>query len=174
MSDVATPNPFKIGGKAWDRYDVMAVVCDKIASSSKSLRTILSEGHNGHALPGSGELLLWLGEDEELNRQYARAKAAQMEFLGEEMLEIADDARNDFMEKFDKYGDSIGYFLNGEHVQRSKLRSDTRKWLMSKLAPKKYGDKLAVGGADDLPPIKSEVVIDPSEAYQRMLASRGG
>ena len=31
---------------------------------------------------------------------------------------------------------------NSESVQRSKLRVDTRKWLMSKLAPKKYGEKV--------------------------------
>ena len=60
----------------------------------------------------------------------------------EEILEIADDARNDYMEKLDDSGNLLGYTLNGEHVQRSRLRIDTRKWLMSKQNPKVYGDKL--------------------------------
>ena len=53
-----------------------------------------------------------------------------------------------------KDGEGTGYEYNGEAVQRSKLRVDARKWMASKMAPKKYGDKLAVGGADDLPPVK--------------------
>lgn len=40
-------------------------------------------------------------------------------------------------------------------IQRSKLRVDTRKWLASKMAPKKYGDKVAIGGADDLGPVQT-------------------
>ncbi len=39
---------------------------------------------------------------------------------------------------------SEGWQLNGEHVQRSRLRVDTRKWFLSKLAPKRYGDRQAV------------------------------
>ena len=46
--------------------------------------------------------------------------------------------------------ESAGYKLNGEHVQRSKLRIDARKWKASKLAPQKYGDKVSteVSGPD--------------------------
>ncbi len=36
--------------------------------------------------------------------------------------------------------------LDHEHVQRSRLRVDTRKWAAGKLAPKRYGDKLNLGG----------------------------
>ena len=36
--------------------------------------------------------------------------------------------------------------VNNEAVQRSRLRVDARKWLMSKLMPKKYGEKLELGG----------------------------
>lgn len=57
------------------------------------------------------------------------------------MLEIADDASNDWMERTGKDGESIGWQLNGEHVNRSKLRIDTRKWIMERMAPKTYGSK---------------------------------
>ena len=55
-------------------------------------------------------------------------------------MEIADDARNDWMSYEDKNSGCESWRLNGEHVQRSRLRIDTRKWLASKLAPKIYGD----------------------------------
>ena len=44
-------------------------------------------------------------------------------------------------------------------IARSRLRVDARKWLAAKLAPKKYGEKIAVGGADDLPPIKQSLRV---------------
>ena len=57
------------------------------------------------------------------------------------MLDIADDACNDWMERLGEDGQPIGYQLNGDHIQRSRLRIETRKWLATKLQPKKYGDR---------------------------------
>lgn len=56
-------------------------------------------------------------------------------------------------------------------VDRARLQIDARKWLAGKMSPKKYGDKVAVGGADDLPPVKHavDVILSPSEAYLRMI-----
>jgi hypothetical protein len=53
----------------------------------------------------------------------------------------------------------VGYKLNGENIARSKLRVDSRKWIASRILPKKYGDKLALGGADDLGPVKVETQV---------------
>lgn len=63
----------------------------------------------------------------------------QAEGMADEILEIADDGRNDWMEIQNRDGDNIGWKVNGEAVQRSRLRIDARKWLLSKLLPKKYG-----------------------------------
>ena len=54
-----------------------------------------------------------------------------------EIFDISDDGTNERNGK-----DSEGFQLNGEAIQRSKLRVDTRKWALSKLVPKKYGDRL--------------------------------
>ena len=75
---------------------------------------------------------------------YAKARDAGLEEMADELLEITDDASNDWMERHDP--DNPGFALNGEHVQRSRLRVDTRKWILSKLAPKRYGDRLELGG----------------------------
>lgn len=80
--------------------------------------------------------------------QYARAREACVDALADELMDIADDGRNDWMEK---YGDGDpGWLINGEHVQRSKLRVDARKWLLSKIAPKKYGDRVEVENSGEI------------------------
>nr|DAS57165.1 MAG TPA: Sf6 terminase small subunit gp1, octamer, DNA-binding, CAPS buffer.65A [Caudoviricetes sp.] len=80
----------------------------------------------------------WLRENDKFREQYARACEERSYMHAEDIIEIADNASNDYMEKLE--GD--GYIFNSENVQRSRLRIDTRKWLMSKLNPKVYGDKL--------------------------------
>ena len=105
--------------------------------------------------------------------QYARAREVQFLAIADELLEIADDGRNDWMQRT---GNDGGWDLNGEHIQRSRVRIDTRKWMLSKMLPKVYGDKteVAVTGANG-GPLQSErvtVPADPIEAarvYQKVM-----
>jgi hypothetical protein len=92
-------------------------------------------------MPTKTTILRWLGDDRYVSfrDQYARARELQSEAMADDILEIADDGRNDWMEIVSKDGDSVGWRVNGEAVQRSKLRVESRKWLMSKMLPKKYG-----------------------------------
>lgn len=93
---------------------------------------------------------------------YAHAREAQAATLFDEILDIADDARNDWMEKRSAEGEQVGWQENGEAIRRSQLRIDARKWVAGKLRPKKYGDKLDVerGGAVRFDRIET-VIIDP-------------
>ena len=86
-----------------------------------------------------------------LSASIARAREVGYDSLAEECLSIADDANNDWMQRTDKDGRSTGWVLNGEHVQRSKLRIETRLKLLAKFNPKKYGEKVQVGGDPDSP-----------------------
>ena len=70
----------------------------------------------------------WLRENDKFREQYARACEERSYMHAEDIIEIADNATNDYMEKLE--GD--GYIFNSEKVPRSRLRIDTRKWLMSK------------------------------------------
>lgn len=133
-------HPLMVNGKDWDRDKVMRHLCDELATSSRGIGKILAAGYQGLPLPTYSTVMLWLEEDTQLSDRYARAKEAQAEFMADELLEIADDARNDWMEREDP--DNPGFRLNGEHIQRSRLRVDTRKWLAAKLKPKKYGEKV--------------------------------
>ncbi|RVJ07872.1 hypothetical protein CN193_04915 [Sinorhizobium meliloti] len=76
-------------------------------------------------------------KDEDFGAQYARAREAGMEALADEILQIADSQEGDVITTED--GREI---VNHDAIQRARLRVDTRKWLMSKIAPKKYGDRL--------------------------------
>lgn len=114
-------------------------ICEEIVLG-RSLRSICDD----EEMPSIASVFKWLREKEEFSNQYARAKEEQADTLADEILNITDDGRNDWMERLDDEGRGRGWSLNGEHVQRSKLRIDTRKWIASKLKPKKYGDKVDV------------------------------
>jgi len=73
-----------------------------------------------------------------------------LDALAEEILEISDDGSNDWMERKRQDG-SVETVLNSEHINRSRLRVDSRKWLLSKMAPKKYGDRIEIAGDKENP-----------------------
>jgi hypothetical protein len=137
--------------------DVAGAICARLMDG-ESLRSICSDPE----MPSGTTVFRWLGDDRysSFREQYARAREAQADAIADEILDIVDDGRNDWMEKLDKDGKPIGWQLNGEAVMRSKLRADSRKWLASKLLPRKYGEKLDVTtGGDKLPPPTSSLAI---------------
>lgn len=67
-------------------------------------------------------------KDEEKSKIYARACEDRADQMADEILEIADNGSN----------------KDNVIVQRDRLRIDSRKWLLAKLQPKKYGDRLDV------------------------------
>lgn len=116
--------------------DVASTICARMAEG-ESLRSICRDP----SMPALSSVFLWVSKHSEFSEQYKLAMAARADAMFEEMFDIADDGQNDWMEIQDKEGDCIGWKMNGEHVQRSRLRIDTRKWALSKMMPKKYGDK---------------------------------
>ena len=101
-------------------------------------------------MPARSTVHLWLGKVEGFSDQYARACEIRADVYADQILEIADDASRDWVTKKNADGSTYQVF-DGEHVQRARLRIDSRKWLMSKMAPKKYGDRIEVGGNSDAP-----------------------
>lgn len=78
----------------------------------------------------------WIGKDETKANKYVRACEVRADVLFEQILEIADDSSKDTVIT------ESGISINNEFVQRSKLKIDARKWYLSKIMPKKYGDKI--------------------------------
>lgn len=111
-------------------------ICEGI-TLGYSIRTVLHED----GMPAISTFYRWLREHPEFQKQYAYATEERTEAMSEDILDIADNGTNDWMEVTRKDG-STYEVPNNEVLQRSRLRVDTRKWLMSKMKPKKYGDKL--------------------------------
>ena len=62
----------------------------------------------------------------------------------EDLVDISDDGTNDFVAKVGEGGEVVGVQVNTEHIQRSRLRVDTRKWIMARMQPKKYGEQVSI------------------------------
>lgn len=127
-------------------------ICDRIADG-ESLRGICEDAD----MPSTAAVRKWLAQDDggALVAQYTRAREMQADHEFDEIKAIADLASP---------GD----------VQVARLRVDARKWRAGKMRPKVYGDKIAIGGADDLPAIKTEDVSakDLLRAHLDAIASR--
>jgi transposase len=122
-------------------------ICDGIATSSKSLSKICEKLN-----VNPSTVYRWLKEDEGFRDNYARAREDQADLLADEIIEIADDSSQDTIVTA-----KGAEYENTEWTSRSKLRVDARKWVASKLKPKKYGDKLDLTSNNEK---LSPVIID--------------
>lgn len=119
------------------RAEAIETILERIATDTRGIRSICDDDPT---LPNVATFFNWKRNDAALDERYARAKEDQADLQIDEMAEIADDGRNDWMERQNEKGDVIGWQVNGEALGRSRLRIDTRKWTAAKLKPKRYGD----------------------------------
>jgi len=136
--------------------ELAALICNRIQCGEGMAQICRTEG-----MPVERTVYRWLETRPEFQQMYARAREIQADYFVDEIIEISDDSRNDWMKR---EGELV---TDHEHVNRSRLRVDSRKWAAAKLAPRKYGDKLAVGGDADNP-LKvyhrvAYVIVDPKE-----------
>ena len=119
------------------------------AEKEKKITEVLAGMRNGLSLRQSSEnanvkaqtFLSWVDQDKDLSEQYARARSDMIDKIADDIIKIAD-------EEMIPTGEGK---VDNAMVQKQRLRVDTRKWLLSKLAPKKYGDKLELTGDDKSP-----------------------
>jgi hypothetical protein len=141
--------------------EIADIICERIADG-ESLRSICAKDE----MPHTATVCRWLAQHEAFREQYARARELQADALFDEILEIADNGEDDWMERKNADGTMTGWVENGEALRRSALRVDARKWMAGKLQPKKYSEKhqLALTGADG-GAVKIEavrrVIVDP-------------
>ncbi|MFD2597514.1 hypothetical protein ACFSQ3_01015 [Sphingobacterium corticis] len=119
------------------RAEAIEAIINRICDG-ESLRSILLYA-NRDILPSMSLFLKWVSEDNQLKDQYARAMDIRSDMLFDEILEIADESNADT-----DLSDEGKMIIRGDIVQRSRLRIDARKWALSKMQPKKYGDRLDV------------------------------
>ncbi len=125
-------------------------------------------------MPSRETVYQWLLKEPAFPDKYTRAKEQHADAMADEILSIADTADADNVS--DEYGNIKP---NHEWINRSRLRVDSRKWLLSKIMPKKYGDKIEqthVG--DESRPMKMDVKMDienkSSAELLNYILSQGG
>jgi hypothetical protein len=124
-----------VGRPSGYSQEIAAEICSQLAAGL-SLRSVCK----AESMPCVKTVFLWMQAHPEFLQQYEQAKEESADLWAEEILDIADDGTNDWVAINDP--DNVGYKANGEHIQRSRLRVDARKWIASKLKPKKYGEKV--------------------------------
>jgi hypothetical protein len=117
------------------------LICSKIANGQGLVKICKEEG-----MPARSTVMLWLFKNKSFSDKYAQARESQADYYFEEMLEIADTTDGDML--LDKDGNPTGK-VNHENINRSRLRVDTRKWIVARLAPKKYGDRVEFDAEDN-------------------------
>lgn len=156
----------KVGRPEMYTQEIATKLCSYL-SHGMSLRSACRQ----KGMPVTASVFNWLTRHPEFMAQYERAKQESADALVEEMLDIADDGANDWYRRMGRDGKEFDA-LNHEHVTRSRLRIETRKWIASKLRPRKYGEKIELSGGlshshnfaaviakammDDLEPVSSE------------------
>lgn len=108
-------------------------ICDTLATGTDGLVKLCKRNATW---PGKDVVFRWIIENDDFAQMYARAKRLQVEALIDELLDIADDSSQDIIET-DK-----GFKYDHEHINRARLKVDTRKWIAAKLMPQLYGDKI--------------------------------
>ena len=141
------------GGRPTDYKDEIAdEICARLIEG-ESLNKICKDDH----MPQRQTIYNWKRQNEEFFDKYERARRDQIDTFIDQIIDIADDNTNDTIE-FDKNGKKIK-IPNKEHMMRSGLRIDTRKWIASKIMPKRFGDKVEVEHSGEVTNKNIEIVL---------------
>jgi terminase small subunit-like protein len=130
-------------------------ICDRIAEG-ESLRSVCRD----QEMPDKATVFRWLYKREDFRDQYARATAARADAMAEEIIEIADTPV--IGERSEEGVNADGEFsrtVREDAIQHRRLQVDTRKWIMARMQPKKYGDKIEqTHRGDEDAPVQIELI----------------
>ena len=116
--------------------EITDAILERLAAG-ESLRAICK----GDDMPPESTVRRWAVEDTQgFASRYHRARDVGLDVMADELLEVADEA--EVTARHD--GADVKLALDATAVNRNRLRVDARKWYLSKLAPKKYGDRQAI------------------------------
>ncbi len=129
-------------------------------SEGESVRRICRD----EDMPSEWTIYSWLREKPEFQDEYRLAIEMRADAMFDEILAIADDPTHDWAERTTKDGKKV-VVGDHEHIHRSRLRVDTRKWMLARMSPRKYGDaqKLELGSAGS-----QEVTFRWKEAHDEL------
>lgn len=127
--------------------EVGLAICERLMAG-----TPLKQICSGPDMPHYTTVLKWQRDNAAFSDLSARAKQDGTHALADDSLRIADDMTID--------------------VAHKRVMIDTRMRLIGKWNSKAYGDKLAIGGADDLPPVSLDLKGVSDAALREIMAAR--
>ncbi|ENQ0912841.1 DNA-binding protein [Escherichia coli] len=135
------PAPKKVGRPHGYTEEKALEICELVADGQSINKISKLPG-----MPTRSTILKWFRDVPEFSVMYARAKEIGFEVLADEILDIADSANN----------------TDKDQCRRHQLMIETRKWLLAKLQPRKYGERVTqeiVGNREEAP-VQVEVTKD--------------
>lgn len=147
--EIASVNTYRIGERGPDpmiNYELAEEICYRIASGESYSSISKDEG-----MPARWTLYRWIRKYEWFEKMYRQARTDQVDTLVDQIVDIADDATNDYVEKIIQQGPREGQsvmVLNDEHVRRSQIRIAARQWIAERLNPRRYGPKAEMAITD--------------------------
>lgn len=136
MSENTTPRP--VGRPSKFTEAIAAEIIERLSDGEPLADICRSEG-----MPAVRTVSDWKASNPQFSADFAQAREDGFDALAAECLEIAEDGSQDYAMKERPDGTPYEAF-DSEHVQRSKLRIETRLKLLAKWDPKRYGDRQAV------------------------------
>lgn len=134
-----TDNQPRLGRPSSYSDELADRLCEEIANG-KSVRFICSQ----EGWPSESMVYRWLESNQSFREKYTRARERQADLYAAEIIEISDDGSRDYKQLPDG-----AVVVDHDHIARSRLRVDSRKWIAARLAPKKYGDKVDMTHSSD-------------------------
>lgn len=125
------------GGVSTYTPEMAAAICERL-SAGESLRAIC----RAEGMPPESTVRNWVVDDTQgFAARYARARDIGLDCIAEEIREIADSPEEGEVATTKEWGTEV---KRGDMLEHRRLKVDSRKWYLSKLAPKRYGDRQAV------------------------------
>lgn len=110
--------------------DKADAICVLLAAGASLRKASASQG------VAHSSVLEWEDNIPAFADQYTRARARGYRVMADEIIEISDDSSGDVIDT------DNGPKADSEFAARSRLRVDSRKWMLSKMLPKLYGDRV--------------------------------
>jgi terminase small subunit-like protein len=124
-----------------------AEIADRILNELMEGRSLV-DVCDDPGMPSSSTVRLWANENREgFGPRYRRAREIGYHAVADEILRIADDDRKDLIEHRRENG-HIDITPNAANVSRSRLRCNVRLWMLSKMLPRIYGNKLDLNAGE--------------------------
>ena len=139
------------------KFENKEELCKEILNLISQGRSLVGILKSDKKFPSYSLFMEWLDADPLFVDKYARAKQEQADYLAEELVDLADESAS-----------IVGDGHDNARIQAARLRVDTRKWVASKLKPKKYGDSMTHKGDAENP-----LIINNTEASGILNAKKG-